>query len=259
MRSRYTAFVERHEIAWELGFAALAVLFVSLAFVPAEPESATEDALFAADWLITGIFVAEFGSRFWAASSRRAYLRGHWIDLLSCIPPARPMRAFRLVRLLRLVRAFAGVGRALSSLERLAKHKGLVWLFVGWIAVMLLSATGLYISEVGINEAIDSPLDALWWGLTTMTTVGYGDVFPTTAEGRTAAAVLMILGIGLYSAITATLTSFLLAGRSDDTVDIAGQLDRLAGLHRQGELSDEEYSGAKAAAISMVSGPRIEE
>jgi len=67
----------------------------------------------------------------------------------------------------------------------------LIWLFVAWIGVMFLSALGLYISEVGVNEAVRTPLDALWWGLTTMTTVGYGDVYPTTAEGRISAAVLM--------------------------------------------------------------------
>jgi voltage-gated potassium channel len=248
MRARYTAFVDRHEVAWELSFAALAVVFVALAFVPAAPGSPTEDALFAADWLITGIFIAEFTSRLWAASSRRAYLRGHWIDLVSCIPPARPARAFRLLRLLRLVRAFAGIGRALTRVERLANHKGLVWLFVGWIAVMLLSATGLYIAENGVNEAIESPLDALWWGLTTMTTVGYGDVFPTTGEGRIAAAVLMVLGIGLYSAITATLTSFLIVGGGSSS-DVAAQLERLVGLHADGHLTDEEYAAAKAKVV----------
>jgi voltage-gated potassium channel len=100
----------------------------------------------------------------------------------------------------------------MTAAERLANHKGLIWLFVAWIGVMFLTAFGLYVSEVGVNEAVQSPLDALWWGLTTMTTVGYGDVYPTTPEGRLSAAVLMILGIGLYSAITATLTSFLIAG-----------------------------------------------
>jgi voltage-gated potassium channel len=62
---------------------------------------------------------------------------------------------------------------------------------------MFLCAVGVYVSEVGVNKAIQSPFDALWWGLTTMTTVGYGDVFPVTAEGRLSAAVLMVLGIGL--------------------------------------------------------------
>ncbi len=251
IRARYTGFVERHEVAWELAFAALAVVFVALAFVPAEPGSATESTLYALDWLITGVFIAEFTSRLWAAASRRAYLRGHWIDLVSCIPPARPARVFRLARLLRLVRAFAGVGRALTHVERLANHRGLVWLFVAWIAVMLMCAVGLYISEAGINAAIDDPLDALWWGLTTMTTVGYGDVYPVTAEGRVAAAVLMILGIGLYSAITATITSFLITGNR--SIDVAGQLERLAALHAQSRLTEAEYADAKAAVIEAVS------
>jgi len=161
VRHRYRTFVERHEVAWELSFAALAVVFVALAFVPALPGSATESTVLAIEWLITGIFIAEFTTRLWAAESRRDYVRGHWIDLISCIPPTRWLRWFRILRLLRLVRAFAGFGRAMTSLDRLANHKGLVWLFVAWIGVMLLCAVGLYISEHGINPAIDSPLDAL--------------------------------------------------------------------------------------------------
>jgi voltage-gated potassium channel len=112
---------------------------------------------------------------------------------------------------------------------------------------MLLCSIGLYAAENGINKAITSPLDALWWGLTTMTTVGYGDVIPVTSEGRIAAAVLMILGIGLYSAITATVTSFLISG--DRSNDLADQLERLSTLHADGRLTDEEYIGAKASLI----------
>src|SRR3954463_274572 len=122
VRARCRQFVERHEIAWELSFAGLAVLFVALAFVPVESGSTEELTLAALEWVITGIFIAEFGSRLWAAESRRAYVRGHWIDLISCIPPTRWARGFRLVRLLRLVRAFAGLGRALTSVQRLANH-----------------------------------------------------------------------------------------------------------------------------------------
>jgi len=247
-RVRYREFVARHEIAWELSFAALAVFFVALAFIPLEPGSQLETTIFVLEWVITGIFAIEFFSRLWASESRRGYVRGHWIDIVSLIPPTRWLRPFRLLRLLRLVRAFAGVGRAITSLDRMRKHKGLVWLFVAWIGVMLLCAVGLYISEYPSNPAVRSPLDALWWGLTTMTTVGYGDVFPTTAEGRLAAAVLMILGIGLYSLITATVTSFLITDDSG-AIDVAGQLERLAALHVSGAVSDDEYRAAKAAVI----------
>ena len=152
VRARYRDFVARHEVAWELGFAALAVFFVALAFVPFEEGSSTALAVYVLEWIITGIFIAEFTSRLWAAESRRVYVRGHWIDLISCIPPTRWFRMFRLLRLLRLVRAFAGVGRAMASAERLANHKGLIWLFVAWIGVMFLCAVGVYMSEVGVNQ-----------------------------------------------------------------------------------------------------------
>jgi voltage-gated potassium channel len=256
VRSRYRAFVDRHEVAWELGFAALAVFFVALAFVPFDEGSQTEVVIYVLEWLITGIFIAEFVSRLWAAESRQEYVRGHWIDLISCIPPTRWLRPFRLLRLLRLVRAFAGVGRAMTAAQRLAQHKGLIWLFVALVGVMFLTSFGLYISEVGVNRAIQTPLDALWWGITTMTTVGYGDVYPTTAEGRISAAVLMILGIGLYSAITATLTSFLISG--DRNADLADQLGRLAKLHADGRITDIEFATAKTVVLAdQASGERL--
>src|SRR3954451_4408481 len=194
-RDRLNGFVERHEVAWELTFAALAVLFVALAFVPFEPDSTLEAQVLALEWVITGIFAVEFFSRLWASYNRRRYLRGHWVDVISLIPPTRWLRAFRLLRLLRLVRAFAGIGRALAHVDRLAHHRGLMWLLVGWGGIAILSSVGLYLAENGVNQAIDDPLDALWWGLTTMTTVGYGDVYPVTPEGRLAAEVLMIFGI----------------------------------------------------------------
>src|SRR4051812_7121407 len=250
VRRQYREFVARHELAWELAFAALAVVFVAIAFVPFEPGSGTEAAVASLEWIITATFIVEFSSRLGAAEWRPRYLRGHWIDLISCIPPTRWFRWFRLLRLLRLIRAFAGVGRALTSVDRLARHRGLVWLLVAWVAVMLLCAVALYIAEHGVNDAVKEPLDALWWGLTTMTTVGYGDVFPVTAEGRLAAAILMILGIGLYSAITATITSFLLAGIRRDAADLPDQLDRLARLRADGDLTDAEYVAAKATVIA---------
>src|SRR5262245_19073549 len=69
IKGRYRSFVERHDVAWELFFAALAVVFVALAFVPVVPGSPTDEAIFTIEWLITGVFIAEFSSRLWAAES----------------------------------------------------------------------------------------------------------------------------------------------------------------------------------------------
>ena len=235
-------FVARHEVASELAFAGLAVAFVSLAALPEDTPW-----LPGVELAITAIFAAEFLARLAVAPDRGAYVRGHWIDVVALVPPIRGLRILRLLRLLRLLRAFAGVARALTSIERLAEHRGLIWLLTAWIAVMLLTSIGLYLAEVGVNEAVTSPLDALWWGITTMTTVGYGDVYPVTLEGRIAAAILMLLGIGLFSAITAIGTSFLLEGRRPK--DDLAELERAADLHDRGVLTSEEFETLKAIIL----------
>jgi voltage-gated potassium channel len=232
VRDRYLAFVARHEVAWELTFAALALLFVVVGFAE---DSNVATAL---DYGLTAIFVTEFGSRLAASRDRTSYLRGHWIDALALIPTVRGVRVLRLLRLLRLVRAFAGVARALTTLERMARHRGLVWLFVAWAAVMVLCSLALYAAENGVNGAVSSPLDALWWGISTMTTVGYGDVTPVTPEGRIAATILMVLGIGLFSAVTATVTSFLLESDRDPLDELA----KLGDLRDRGLVTSEEFA-----------------
>lgn len=246
-RSDVHSYIERHEVAWELAFAVLAIIFVALGFV--DPSDGTSlSTLVAIEWAITALFAAEFAIRMWAAPDRKAHLRAHWVDLVSVIPPARWLRPFRLLRLLRLVRAFAGVSRAMAHLETLATHRGLVWMVAAWFAVSIIASIGLYTAEHGVNAAFQEPLDAVWWGVVTLSTVGYGDAYPVTPEGRVAAMSLMILGVGLYSAITSAVTSYFVSqgSRQPSVVD---ELDRLARLHEQRRLDDREFTQAKAAVL----------
>jgi voltage-gated potassium channel len=203
--------------------------------------------------VLTGLFVLEFGSRILAARSRLAYLRGHWIDVVALAPP------IRIARLLRLVRAFAGIYRAGLHIDGLARHKGFAWLLLAWLGVMALCSAWMYIAEHGLNKAVESPFDALWWGVVTLTTVGCGDVTPLTTEGRVAAMALMLLGIGLFGAITATITNYLMTRDIQQLEEyeaessLAGELERLAALQASGALTDDEFAAAKRRILVVDS------
>lgn len=249
LRERYNAFIVRHEIAWELTFGLIAIIFVALGFLIDEAPAGTQSLLEALEWAITGLFALEFTTRILAAHDRRRYLLGHWVDLVALAPPIRAARILRLLRLLRLVRSFAGIYRASMHLQGIARHRGFAWMIVAWLAVMVICSIAMYAAEHGINKTIESPFDALWWGVVTISTVGYGDVYPITPEGRLAAMVLMLLGIGLFSAITATATSYMISISRPEDQSRGGhfveELERLSELRGQGALTDDEFGQAK--------------
>ena len=244
LRDRYNEFIERHEVAWELSFAMLALAFVATGFIEGVPW------LLYLDVTITAIFLAEFTTRLAASYDRRAYLRGHWIDAFCLIPAFRGFRLLRLLRLLRLVRFFAGVYRAMGHFERVSRNRGVLLLIMVWLGVVVITSLAFFAAEVNVNPNVSSPLDAIWWGVVTLTTVGYGDILPLTPEGRIAAIVLMVLGIGLFSAITATVTSALLTDRGEESA--ADRLRALAALHRDGLLTEEEFAAKRVEAVEQL-------
>lgn len=232
--------------------AALAIAFVVIGFAGDDASATARPVFDAVEITLTVLFAAEFGSRFLASYDRAGYLRAHWIDLVALVPVARGLRIARLLRLLRLVRSFAGVYRATSHVGRIVNHRGLGLLITAWLGVMVICSAGLYIAENGINKAITSPMDALWWGIVTLTTVGYGDVYPITPEGRLAASLLMLLGIGLFGAITATITSYLVATQGGSQTTPAMRLRELSALRDDGVITADDFERAKARLLDRV-------
>ena len=134
------------------------------------------------------------------------------------------VRALRALRILRLVRALAFLSIGIKTSRRALKHRKFHYVLVVTAAVMVLGATGLYVVERGQNDSLTSFWDALWWAISTTTTVGYGDIYPTTGEGRLIAVLLMLTGIGVIGVFTATIASLFM---------IEDEEDEFNGLHRR--------------------------
>lgn len=153
------------------------------------------------------IFAIDYFVRLFYAKDKNRFFKENIFDLLSIIPVnnlfyvfrmARIGRAFRLLKLLRIFRLVGLTGR----LHKFLKTNGLIYYLYISLTVILIASSLYCISEkVSFGTA-------LWWSITTATTVGYGDVSPTTGLGKAAAVLLMFLGIGFIGMLTSSLTNF---------------------------------------------------
>jgi voltage-gated potassium channel len=135
------------------------------------------------------------------------------------------LRLVRLVRLMRIVRAVVVVGRALQAEKRLASASA--FRLVALATVFLVVIAGAVQSTVDQGE-FETFWDGVWWAVVTVTTVGYGDLYPTTVAGRIVGIALMLLGLGFLAVLTATVSSrFVKADRAEETNEILDALQRL--------------------------------
>ena len=142
-----------------------------------------------------------------------------WIDIISSIPTfdfLRVGRTLRLIRLLRILRAFRSTKHLVNHIYK-NKTQG-AFTTVSLIAVLMIifSAVAILQVETAPNSNIKTAEDAIWWAYATITTVGYGDVFPVTTEGRIIAAALMTVGVGLFGTFTAFLASWFVAEKKQE-------------------------------------------
>jgi len=191
---------------------ALAALAVEAVF---PLDAGTRQILNYADTIVCVLFFADFLVLFYRAENRWRYLlTWGWLDLISSIPMIDVLRWGRVARLMRIFRVLRGVrsARILTRfiLERRAQSALFAAALVSIILVAVSSISVLHF-EASADSNIKTPEDALWWAIVTMTTVGYGDKFPITSEGRIVAAVLMAAGVGLFATFSGLVAAWFLA------------------------------------------------
>lgn len=202
-----------------IGMILLSVLTVMLDSVP-QINAKYGQQLYYAEWFFTVLFTVEYAVRLWCIEHSWGYAKSFYgvVDLLSVLPTylslwfpgaqfflaVRILRVLRVFRVLRMVRY---VGEAELIAQALAASRRKIIVFVASVlALMVIFGALMYVVEGGTNPAFASIPHSIYWAVTTMTTVGYGDITPTTPLGQSLASFIMIMGYGIIAVPTGIVT-----------------------------------------------------
>lgn len=196
---------EHRDSVYHIYMAALAMLAVlvsvGLFLSPSEPDII--GVLTVVDFVLCLFFFYDFLRHLWRAPSKQKYMFG-WgiVDLLSSIPfvfQTRWLRLARLLRFLMLLRAARILWESAKVDRRSIVMAGATF-FIQMLFILICIVV-LHVEHDAPDGKIRSASDVLWWAMTTVTTVGYGDMYPVTTPGRIAGAILMVSGIGYLATV----------------------------------------------------------
>jgi voltage-gated potassium channel len=260
-----------HGNAYNIFILVLTVFSLVLMVVLLLPIDAETRALVTVyDNAICLIFLVDFAMNLARSRPKRAYFitRRGWLDLLGSIPTlgflsfTALFRLARLSRLARITRLLGGQNRKALVQDVLTNRSQYATFITILLAGMVLSVASILVLQQESRSAdanIKSGGDALWWGMVTITTVGYGDFFPVTTLGRLTAVFVMVSGIGIIGALASILASLLVSPPAEPDKDAASVTADPAVDSSFGAIV-EELAGLRAevAALraSLASGQR---
>jgi voltage-gated potassium channel len=188
---------------------AFLVAFSWPAFV-AEVDSETQRILDYVQWISWVAFAVDLLVGLFLADRKMKFLIQHPLEVITVLLPfLRPLRLLRVISFGTLVIQKVAVGRQFAITLKV---------FLASILMAYIAAVQITITERGVEGSnIKSFGDGLWWAVTTVTTVGYGDRFPTTSTGRVLAVCLMLVGISLMGVITASVAAWFVKMSQDDS------------------------------------------
>jgi len=200
--------------------------------------------------VICFVFIADFFHRLWVAPSKVKFLRWGWIDLVSsilmldCFRWGRMVRAVRIVRTLRAFRST----RILVQFLFVNRARG-TFAAVGLITLVLVIFASIVVMNFEPHDPgsnIKTPVDAIWWAVVSISTVGNSGLYPVTPEGRIVAVFLMIGGLGLLGTFTGYIASFFLgASQKKEEADIEALIAEVRKLREKIEQMGKPHDESK--------------
>jgi voltage-gated potassium channel len=187
-------------------------------------------------WVIT---LVEYLVRLVVTPDRPGYIRRRWVEPATVlVPPLQGWHVVGIEKMSLLVR------EAQLRVGSILKHHSLFRVLIAAVVTLFLGAwLALLFEEKARGSNIHDYPDALWWAIVTVTTVGYGGYYPVTSGGRCVAVVLMLVGIGLIGALTATIASYFVEEQADqEKADLSRRLDRIEEMLAQ-VLAKQDKSG----------------
>src|ERR1700727_875545 len=231
--------------AWPLAVAAILFLVLFSRQVLVEPQGREAHIVWAVNWAIWGLFVLDYVVRLCLADNRWHWFLRHLLDFaIVTLPLLRPLRLLRLLVLIEVLQK--AIGDAFRG-------RIVVYTVSGVALLIYTSSLAVFDKERYLHGAtINSFGKALWWSITTVTTVGYGDVYPVTNTGRVIAVLLMIGGISLVGVVTASLASWIIQRVAEEDAmhqaatvahieELRSEIQAL-GKQLQGETSSDDHA-----------------
>lgn len=202
-------------------------LLILMTFIKLPPS--TVNLIIEFDLLVCIVLFIEFIIKMRNEENKLRYIRKNWVDIIAMIPVdflavitsdyVGLIRFIRIMRIARLARVFVLLRKGQKNVLDFLRKTKLVHGAIIFLFILSAGTVSFFLLEHSSNGDVDSFDDALWYVIVTITTVGYGDISPSSVGGRIAGAIIMIAGVFFMSLLTASLASIMIEKETKEEAD----------------------------------------